>query len=380
MEHIHTDIDRIRKRLKITRASVMENLNFLIDNLQEHLAQVSNLSEDHLGDSIHALFTSVIEQEPLKKVCNQHKDSFAYIAKLSKDIEKAFPLNPEVLQCHKEKPLNETLLLKIISDYLIREGYFSSAEVLEEETKVDTDAENTRELYKNIYTLLNSLETGDIDTAMAIIQYHSDILGEARHNMIFNLHKLKFLQFLRQARTQEAVEYARVNIQPFQNTHLNEIQHLMCACIFLNQTENSPYAELLDSNYDKNIAKEIATEWCRIIGLPSQSPLLTATTAGTEVIPELMQMSSVLNNMIWKASLPVELKIKPENQFHSIFVCPVTRQIATPDNPPVLLPCGHVIARQSADSLLSNYARRKFKCPTCPTEVTESDIKPLHIF
>lgn len=48
----------------------------------------------------------------------------------------------------------------------------------------------------------------------------------------------------------------------------------------------------------------------------------------------------------WKdcEELPVATDLGKDFQFHSIFVCPVTKEINTPDNPPMLLNCGHVIS------------------------------------
>ena len=59
METIHTDIERITKRLKITRASVLENVNFMIDKLEDLLSNDSELSEEEFGLSIETLFKYV---------------------------------------------------------------------------------------------------------------------------------------------------------------------------------------------------------------------------------------------------------------------------------------------------------------------------------
>ena len=40
--------------------------------------------------------------------------------------------------------------------------------------------------------------------------------------------------------------------------------------------------------------------------------------------------------------LPVEVELGREFTFHSVFACPVARDQSTPDNPPMILPCGRV--------------------------------------
>lgn len=43
--------------------------------------------------------------------------------------------------------------------------------------------------------------------------------------------------------------------------------------------------------------------------------------------------------------LPYEIKMPNSLKFHSIFVCPVLKEISTIENPPMLLTCGHVVSK-----------------------------------
>ena len=100
--------------------------------------------------------------------------------------------------------------------------------------------------------------------------------------------------------------------------------------------------------------------------------------AGTEVIEDLVQMAGLIGAKLWTEPHPTELKISDSLKFHSIFVCPVSREIATPENPPVLLTCGHMLCKASMERMVTA-AGRKVKCPTCPVEVLEKDIRPIYI-
>jgi hypothetical protein len=54
-------------------------------------------------------------------------------------------------------------------------------------------------------------------------------------------------------------------------------------------------------------------------------------------------------------------------------VCPVSKELATVSNPPVLMLCGHLIAHDTMLSIVAASRYHKFKCPTCPQEQTPED-------
>jgi len=43
--------------------------------------------------------------------------------------------------------------------------------------------------------------------------------------------------------------------------------------------------------------------------------------------------------------LPYEIHLPNQLKYHSIFVCPVLKEISTVENPPMLLTCGHVVSK-----------------------------------
>jgi E3 ubiquitin-protein transferase RMND5 len=105
----------------------------------------------------------------------------------------------------------------------------------------------------------------------------------------------------------------------------------------------------------------------------SESPLLVSVAAGSVALPTLLKLATVMagQSQDWNSSgqLPVELELGREFVFHSIFACPVSREQSTHDNPPMMLPCGHVLCRQSIQKMAKS-TNRTFKCPYCPVEAS----------
>lgn len=94
-----------------------------------------------------------------------------------------------------------------------------------------------------------------------------------------------------------------------------------------------------------------------------------ALVAGRAYLPRLLKASKLFaqtgESIIEDSTLTLPLELAPEHRFHSIFICPVSKQQSTSSNPPLRLPCGHVVSKVSLEGI----ARRgRFKCPYCPKE------------
>ncbi|GAA5820476.1 hypothetical protein JCM11251_005642 [Rhodosporidiobolus azoricus] len=105
------------------------------------------------------------------------------------------------------------------------------------------------------------------------------------------------------------------------------------------------------------------------LSLPRDSPLSVVTdVGGSGALAKIMKVRQVMKEKKteWTAvgELPVEIPLPLRYRYHSVFACPVSKEQSTEANPPMLLPCGHVIARES----LARLARGTptLKCPYCP--------------
>ena len=86
------------------------------------------------------------------------------------------------------------------------------------------------------------------------------------------------------------------------------------------------------------------------MGFTEDSPLAVTVDCGTAALPTLVKMNAILTakGQSWQRleQLPLEVDLPQRFAFHSVFACPVARDQSSPDNPPMILPCGCVRARR----------------------------------
>jgi hypothetical protein len=76
---------------------------------------------------------------------------------------------------------------------------------------------------------------------------------------------------------------------------------------------------------------------------------------GTMALPTIIKVVTIMNTKRTEWSqqdeLPVEIPLPDDLRFHSVFACPVSKEQATASNPPMMMPCGHVICKESLTRL-----------------------------
>jgi hypothetical protein len=215
-----------------------------------------------------------------------------------------------------------------------------------------------------MYHVLNSLRNQhNLGPAIEWARTHSRELDQRGSNLEFELGRLKFVElFLHRDSMSDdpwegptrALEYAQAVFPAFSSRHTRDTAHLLGSLAFSSHLEGSPYEALF---YNQTAWEEASAsftrEFCGMLGLSEKSPLYTAVTAGGIALPVLEKVERVMAQTRgqWTSvnELPVETPLPPAFKFHSIFVCPVSKEQGTDANPPMMLPCGHALAKESLE-------------------------------
>lgn len=244
--------------------------------------------------------------------------------------------------------------------------------------------------FSEMYHILQELKNHRLSPAIEWARSNSSELEARGSNLEFELSKLQFVWLFKgpavnglpdgeQNGRQGAMAYARYNFGRFQPRHLFEIQQLAGAMAYASNIGQSPYR--VDFSIDGSfaeVASSFTREFCSLLGLSAESPLYIAATAGALALPVQVKFNQMKRqkNTEWTTQneLPFETPLPERMVYHSIFVCPVSKEQTTEANPPMMIPCGHVLARETLQRMCKG---TKLKCPYCPSEGQIKDAKQI---
>ena len=154
----------------------------------------------------------------------------------------------------------------------------------------------------------------------------------------------------------EALAYLDTNLKPFYHKYTAEIVRLAGCTVYAQRMRESPYADLASSDLHEELEPMFSKEYCTRLGMGRQVPLrVVGDIGGGGALARIEKGRKVMRERKseWSQTdeLPIEIPLPPENRYHSIFACPVSKEQSTPANPPMMIQCGHVIAKDSLTKL-----------------------------
>lgn len=273
--------------------------------------------------------------------------------------------------------LNQAILM-----HFARSGHFDIANGFMEEAGISVQAE-LLEQFSIMYTIVQALHNEDLTPAIEWASSKRTELLDRGSNLEFVLHKVKFVRTLINTDDPSAaLEYARTNLSVFGDRYFLDIARLMSSILYYKNLSGSPYQDLYELPSYEKLSWMFSSEFCFFLGLSPESPIYLAITAGSLALPVLAKLDNLMKTKKagWtsKDELPTEIPLPPSLIFHSIFVCPVSKEQTTAINPPKVLPCGHVLADNSLKSMRKDMVSHSIKCPYCPMDARYEQAKRVY--
>lgn len=285
----------------------------------------------------------------------------------------------------------------IISEHLFRNGRFEAGESFCRESGVQLGEEFKRK-FRALDQVLTELNERKLDKAVKWVDDHISKLKIEDSDLPFLVHKLAFCHMLKKANEvgegeiqreilSGLAQYATKNFMQFYSKFKSQIHKLMGSLAFVNELKSTKYGDLIHDVHWEHLTQSFVRDFCKLQGLSKESGLFMTLKVGTLGIPKFQKFFKLMKGKEQffenLNELPIDMTLGSEFKFHSIFICPVSKEIATKDNPPMLLECGHCITKQSLNNICSqrnDRPGRKTKCPTCPKEIRQGKAITLDIF
>ena len=425
------DIEKTLSALEEKEKTSFEEMDTLLDSIDTLIKETNNeLSEDKNKDeSMTKDILSKKENELRKlklipkvnRICNSYYHKYKELnKKVDENIKGVNYLNNKNLIKFIGN-VDEKLIKELIVEHLIRKGNAKTVQRYLEESKLELDT-LTKDLmiFQEYYDIINDLNNNKIKKLYDWCTKNRDILLKNSENVkgnkgkdenmenkdiYFECVKYSYNLLLEDdsKTVEECVEFTRKHFKPFisDKNYKKEISKLMTKLLFKKTDKEKSEINTESKIEEKNkgegnkeglefIKNLFIEKFLKLNHKSRDDTLNTILLAGRYVLPQVVESEEKLAKDKDKKNIEVDkeknqlmysLELPEELIFHDIFVCPVSKEIASADNPPIRLNCGHCICKNSFDKIEKSGVRHnQIKCPICTQVGKVDEINKLDIF
>ena len=406
MDAIRQAVDGVRARVPEQRARAQDqadarSVTVPLDKLIAACgAYNADVPPEEAARSLQALAKQCHDAQ--QSVHGTHKQLYNALQKLGRAVDRKFatPIDDAIDPSLFESTACREALNRVIMEHLMRTGREEVADQFAGEVG-ETLAHARAASLHTLNQIVEQLEAGNLQPAMDWAMTHQAALHERHSPLLFLLYRNVFLRMAMsethaapptegQTNVEAAFAYGRRHFVPFLGTHAAEIQRLLALLLYLPRfpldaktaapareillrTVPAMYRGMLSTLFDDTtpLAARFLTEYCAVAQIPRISPLRASVDVGANTaLSRILKVRSVMkqsgNEWSQADELPIEIPLPPELELHSTFLCPVSKEPGTEENPPMMLPCGHVLCLYSLTRLARGGTR--VKCTYCPAE------------
>ncbi|KAK6945883.1 CTLH/CRA C-terminal to LisH motif domain [Dillenia turbinata] len=398
-----------------------------------HKIQSLNGTEANNHKSILMELKAYLDQyDPCNRLMMYKKDLDKGLTEYYGSLKCLF--HTDLSEAFRDTDFDHHMVNQIIVSHLYHHGQFKVAECFVNEIGATYYAV-LRDEFRNMHSIVAAMrERHDIQTALSWIDMKRDELGQSAVDLELKLHQMIYFKVLKSGSNADALEYLKTWISPLLPHHRNEVHKLACCLLWKDKIDECPYPGLMDPRNWDNLAEKFALKYCNLLGELYESKLSQVVSAGLEGMSSVFMHlgssaskngSSVEDGEGSENGSSVEdgegsengssedsegsengssaedregsengssasengsssedgefilVDLVEELMLHSVFICPLLSVVATEENPPMQLPCGHVFCKRSVIPL-TEYPKQLLKCPICSDETTAEECRRLY--
>ncbi|XP_068629770.1 E3 ubiquitin-protein transferase RMND5B isoform X2 [Battus philenor] len=384
---VEQDLDKATSKFNALNEHTNKVLEDIISQVEDLKKEISKQPPDSPLTQTQAMVLSDLAanvKQTVFQMSTDHRELHATVSRVGKSIDRHFVADYASVAPKAESFCSDTnrpIMEQAIAQHLYRQGLEDVGDVFVSEAKVES-VERTC-AFALLQRCAAALAEGDPAPALQWVQRRAHQL---QHSPLpFALHTVHTLKVAREQGVGAAIEYAREQFPAHAARHERQLAAAVCALAWLTPGAGPPpphYNRLLDPRaLGAEAAELFLREACALLRLAPLSPLAGAVVAGARVLPALHDIRAKMSHQHVAAAwgddeLPLEVELGAEGSgYHSVFACPILRQQASDQNPPMRLLCGHVISRDALNKLALG---AKLKCPYCPMEQSPSEARQIY--
>ncbi|GAV64652.1 CLTH domain-containing protein/zf-RING_LisH domain-containing protein [Cephalotus follicularis] len=375
--------DHVTKKQKVSTSTSQEVIEDIVQEIQNAIDSIKACPDSQLGckSVLSELKRKLQEIAPLSQLEDAQKELNVALSKYLKVLDKS--LWPDISKAYRHVEFDTHTINQIIASHFYRQGLFDIGDCfINESGETESDAASMRLLFSEMYQILEAMKGLNLEPALNWVAANSDKLEGNGSDLQLKLHSLQFVEILQNGCKNQALNYARTNFASFSAKHMAEIQKLMTCLLWAGKLDRCPYPEIMTTTNWHTTAEELTRQFCNFLGQSYESPLSVTIAAGIQGLPPLLKFMTLMTakSQEWQSmkQLPVPVDLDKDFQFHSVFVCPVSKDQSTDENPPMLMTCGHVLCKQTINKMSKN-STKTFKCPYCPCgDIDAMQCRQLH--
>ena len=395
-EELLSLIEQVRVTHQQSSASLLSDLDYLIEETQRAQRLLCDGSEKEGGEAegeererekreaaVRALEGLRVKATEVGGAAGR-KSVSGSLSKLTRAVDRSFAADVEgasflVEDLANEKKFSEKKfgeqkeplfvemehMLPLIAQHYTFYGNLNVAEALRSPQEM--------EAFRLMERIHKEILSKDLYEAFEWCVTHKEELARFGSDLHFLVAKRRFLQMLfdidrdplsspslppLSSSSLSPLDFARSHFECYLHTpHFPSVLQMMTCLAFSPSPSNTPslpppppslnslYPSLFLCNFGE-IAQKFREAYLHVCSFPASSPLCECVEVGAVAMPTLVKFGAVLKGKkgTWD-EIPAEINLGRQWIFHSIFSCPVSREQTSQKNPPMLLICGHVIAR-----------------------------------
>jgi len=271
-----------------------------------------------------------------------------------------------------------TRLSRVLFDYLMREGFTKTAELLLRRDHLGQLVDT--KIYSTMRTIISSLEAQQCTAALKWCGENRTRLKKNNSLLELDLRIQEFLLMIEKSKL-EAIKYARKWLQPHCSVYPDKVQRAMGALAFTSIAK-SPYKSMLSSDHWNALIKQFKIDCSVLYGLPSSPMLCIDFQAGLALLKTeqcFVEDEKLLNCPVCQPpfnELSQGLPFSRKNI--STLVCRISGKPMKDNNPPVALPNGYVYSKDALDEMAANN-NGTITCPRTGLTCNYNDLKKIFI-